>query len=40
MVKVLEVRSMKNVQEIRIDLIRGYGSLFIVLMFKKLARSI
>ncbi|MBA0730420.1 hypothetical protein Golax_025754 [Gossypium laxum] len=40
MVKVLEVRSMKNVQEIRIDLIMEYGPLFIVLMFKKLARSV
>ncbi|MFQ6619773.1 hypothetical protein Gotur_000228, partial [Gossypium turneri] len=36
MVQVLEVRSMKNVQEIRIDLIMEYGPLFIVLMFQKL----
>ncbi|XP_022724007.1 regulator of nonsense transcripts UPF3-like isoform X6 [Durio zibethinus] len=38
-VQVLEVRSMKNVQEIRIDLIVVYGLLFIVLMFHKLVRS-
>ena len=39
MVQVVEVRSMKNVQEIRLNLIVVYGSLFIILMFHKLVRS-
>ncbi|MBA0626296.1 hypothetical protein Godav_003986 [Gossypium davidsonii] len=30
---------MKNVQEIRIDLIMEYGLFFIVLMFQKLVKS-